>query len=158
MNRIRRNVRAAPLFLLLLLLLLMSSCSRISVAKPEGFAEIKEKDYYRAVSPEGVLYSVRVARNEPQMDLGFWAKALRNHLEKEGYRVLAEDGESFETGEREGILYEWGVPYGNEDYIYLTAIVVSGKTIAIAEAGGEHTDYRNYRNVLLDSLKSLTIR
>jgi len=128
------------------------------VVKPEGFAEIREKDYYRAVSPEGVLYSVRIARNEPEKDLEFWAKALKNHLQKEGYRILSEEGESFTTGVREGVLYEWGVPYGNEDHIYLTAIVVSGKTIAITEAGGEHSSYRNYRDALLDSLKSLKIR
>jgi hypothetical protein len=154
MNRCRKS----GITVFLLLLVLITSCSKINVAKPEGFAEIKERDYYRAVSPEGVMYSVRVARNEPQMNLDFWAKALKNHLAKEGYKVLAEDGESFKTGDKEGILYEWGVPYGNEDYIYLTAIVVSGKTIAIAEAGGEHTDYRDYREALIDSLQSLTIR
>ncbi len=142
----------------MIMLVLITSCSRIKVSKPEGFAEIKERNTYRAVSPEGVLYSVRIARNKPRMDLEFWAKALKNHLEKEGYRILNEEGESFKTNTRDGILYEWGVPYGNEDYIYLTAIVVSGNTIAIAEAGGEHTDYRNYRTALLDSLKSLSIR
>jgi hypothetical protein len=139
-------------------LVLITSCSRIKVSKPEGFAEIKERKSYRAVSPEGVLYSVRIARNKPRMDLDFWAKALKNHLVKEGYRILNEEGESFKTSRTDGILYEWGVPYGNEDYIYLTAIVVSGKTIAIAEAGGEHTNYRSYRTALLESLKTLAIR
>ena len=142
----------------LIMLALVTSCSRIEVSKPEGFAEIKERNTYRAVSPEGVLYSVRIASNRPRMDLEFWAKALKNQLVKEGYRILNEEGETFKTNRREGILYEWGVPYGNEDYIYLTAIVVSGKTIAIAEAGGEHTDYRNYPTALLDSLKTLSIR
>ena len=152
MSRLWKVILFAPL------LLLTFSCSRIALVKPEGFAEIKEKDHYTAVSPEGVLYSVRTAENKPQKDLNFWAKALKNHLQKEGYKILAEDGETFTTGSKQGILYEWAVPYGNEDHIYLTAVVVSGRTIAIAEAGGQHSAYRGYRGALLDSLKSLTIR
>ena len=112
----------------LALLVLTVSCSRLSVAPPEGFAELKGGRSYRAVSPEGMLYRVRSIKNEPQKDLSFWGEALENHLRKEGYRASGES-RSFESGDREGLYYEWILPAGNESYLYLTALIVTEKTI-----------------------------
>jgi len=50
------------------------------------------------------------------------------------------------------------MPYGNESYIYITAIVVSEKKIAVSEAAAEHTIYYKYREALLESLASMTLR
>jgi hypothetical protein len=149
--------RVYPLLLAICLALLTASCSRIRIEQPEGFAEIKGGDRYRAISPEGMLLGVRTVKNYPKKDLDFWAEALRNQLEKEGYKLISGD-ETFQVGERKGVLYEWGVPLGNESYIYLTAIVVMENRIAIAEAGGEHTVYRRYKNAILKSLETLKFR
>ncbi len=137
--------------------LFASGCTNLSVKKPEGFAEVKSKKHYRAVSPEGMFYKVRTVKNYPEQDLEFWGRALSNHLIKEGYFSIG-SGEPFEAGNREGILYEWGMPYGNEDYIYLTAIIIFGKTIAIVEAAGEHTVYMQYRDSMLESIENISIR
>jgi hypothetical protein len=140
--------------------LTLASCATL-VQKPEGFAEVFPRQVaaaqYKAVSPEGMIYRVRTMRNYPVQTLEFWAQALRNHLEKEGYRSVAV-GRSFETTDSSGMIFEWAMPYGNESYIYLTAIVVSEKKIAVAEAAAEHRIYEQYREALLESLSSITIQ
>ena len=139
--------------------LALASCVTL-VQKPEGFADVLPwqvaASQYKAVSPEGMIYRVRTLKNYPVQTLEFWAQALQNHLEKEGYRKIS-DGRSFETEDNTGMLFEWAMPYGNESYIYLTAIVVSEKKIAVAEAAAEHTIYDQYREALLESLISITI-
>jgi hypothetical protein len=139
--------------------LALASCVTL-VQKPEGFAKVPLGQIiatrYKAVSPEGMVYQVRKLKNYPVQTLEFWAKALQNHLEKEGYRIISE-GQSFQTGDNSGMIFEWAMPYGNQSYIYLTAIVVSDKRIAVAEAAAEHTIYYRYREALLDSLASITI-
>ncbi len=59
-------------------------------------------------------------------------------------------------GNSNGILFEWVMPFGNKDYIYLTALMVYDKDIVIAEGAGEHTIYTKYRGALLESLKSIS--
>lgn len=142
--------------LIFLISLSLFACSKLEVEKPAGFAETARKTEYRAISPEGMLYRVRSVDNYPEKDLDFWSKALKNQLAKEGY-FLTDDGEKFTAGDRHGVLYEWGVRYGNEDFIYLTAIIVFDNRITIAEAGGEHTIYAKYRQPILESLKSITL-
>lgn len=140
--------------------LFLAACSSLSVQKPEGFAEVSSRriatTQYKAISPEGMIYRVRTLDNYPVQMLEFWADALKNHLEKEGYRSVS-DGESFEAGETPGMIFEWAMPYGHESYIYITAIVVSEKKIAVAEAAAEHTVYYQYREALIESLASITI-
>ncbi len=139
--------------------LALASCATL-VQKPEGFAEVSPRQIaatqYKAVSPEGMIYRVRTLRNYPVQTLEFWADALENHLEKEGYRSISE-GRSFQAGESTGMIFEWAMPYGNQSYIYLTAIVVSEKKIAVAEAAAEHTIYYQHREALLESLATITI-
>jgi len=139
------------------LVLLAVSCSRISVVPPEGFAELKGGRSYRAISPEGMLYRVRSIKNEPQKDLAFWGDALENHLSKEGYRY-SKASRSFESGDREGLCYEWVLPAGNESYLYLTALIVTEKTITLAEAAAPHPVFTRHRQALLDSLSSIRPR
>jgi hypothetical protein len=143
--------------LTLTVLTLLVSCSRVSVQPPEGFAELKGRRTYRAVSPEGMLYRVRSIKNEPRKDLEFWGDALQNHLLKEGYRPNGE-ALSFESDDLEGLLYEWILPSGNESYLYLTALIVTGRTITLAEAAAPHPEFTRYRQALLDSLASIRPR
>jgi hypothetical protein len=150
-------MRRLLLPLSLALMLLTISCSRISVVPPDGFAEVKGGRSYRAISPEGMLYRVRSIKNKPQKDLSFWGEALENHLSKEGYRRSGE-AQSFESGAREGLYYEWIMPAGNESYLYLTALIVTEKTITLAEAAAPHPVFTRYRQALLDSLISIRPR
>ena len=103
------------------------------------------------------MYRVRSIKNEPQKNLSFWGEALENHLSKEGYRPGA-DAQSFESGDREGLYYEWILPSGRESYLYLTALIVTDKTITLAEAAAPHPVFTRHRQALLDSLASIRPR
>jgi hypothetical protein len=133
----------------------LCSCTRITAEKPEGFAEAKKDTSYHAISPEGLLYRVRYVKNYPKKEIEFWQEALKNQLIKEGYHFIEE--KEFELPGRKGVMFEWGAPYGNENYIYLTAIAVFGDRIAVAEAAGEHALYHLYRDALIKSLSTISL-
>jgi hypothetical protein len=147
------------LALFLLLPVLAFAAPRLKVQPPEGFAEAEPgKDAaYRALSPEGMLYRVRLFRNEPEKPLGFWGEALKNHLVKEGYRLNGE-GRAFQAGETAGTAFEWVVPFGTESYLYLTAVLVTSKRIIVAEAVGPYALFTRYRQGLDQSLQSIRLR
>jgi hypothetical protein len=127
------------------------------VKLPEGFAEVQNRWNYQAVSPEGMQYKVRTVRNYPEQKLEFWGATLKNHLEKEGYHLMGESTD-FQTKDSDGIFYEWLMPYGNADYIYLTAIMISKDRVVIAESAAEHMIYKRYKEPVLDSLATITLR
>ncbi len=141
----------------LLVLSVCVSCATYQIEPPDGFAVIEGRDTFRAISPEGVKMRLRFEPNDPQQDLDFWAAALRNHLERGGFRPIG-GKETFLTGEWEGVIFEWGAPVGGEDYLYLTAIVPTNKRICIIEVAGEHSLYREYRESIGRSLRTLTLR
>ena len=150
-------MRRIRLAVVLALLTLTVSCSRVSVQLPEGFAEMKGGRSYRAISPEGMLYRVRSIKNDPRKDLEFWGQALENHLLEEGYRLNGE-ARLFDSGERRGLSCEWVLPYGNESYLYLTALIVTDRTITLAEAAAPYPVFIRYRQALLDSLSGIEPR
>jgi hypothetical protein len=132
---------------------------RITIQPPAGYAEAgnAREGSFRALSPEGLAFRVRSFRNEPAKDLGFWGEALESHLRKEGYRPNGE-GRSFQAGNLPGSALEWVVPFGQESYVYLTALLVAGDRILLAEAGGPYKLYLEYRSSLLESLESMRPR
>lgn len=134
------------------------SCEKFSIDDPEGFAKAIPGSgyYYKAISPEGMIFKVRKEDNYPEKDIIFWSNALKNKLEKEGYKNK-NSGDKFTAGDNEGDYFEWIVHYNNRDWIYLTAIIISGEKIIIAEAVGEHGIYKIYRDQLLKSIKSISI-
>jgi hypothetical protein len=136
-----------------------SAAPRITLRAPAGYAEAgaARDGSYRALSPEGLPFRVRSFRNEPAKDLGFWSEALRSHLAKEGYRPNGESL-SFQAGNLPGSGQEWVVPYGQESYVYLTALLVAGDRILLAEAGGPYKLYVEYRQSLQESLESIRPR
>jgi hypothetical protein len=127
------------------------------VELPDGFAKVKNRRSYQAVSPEGMQYKVRTVKNYPEQGLDFWGTTLKNHLEKEGYHLMDESS-SFKTKDSAGIFYEWLMPYVNTDYIYLTAIMISKKHIVITESAAEYVIYKKYRESVLDSLATISLR
>lgn len=139
------------------LLLALFSCKEILVETPDGFAPLEVQDQYAAMSPEGMIYRVRVMKNQPKQNHEFWSEALRNHLEKEGY-LRVSSGNEFQAGSLNGSFSEWTLPYGDDTYKYLTAILVAEDTLAVAEASGRHEEYGRHRSAILDSLETIDFR
>jgi hypothetical protein len=136
-----------------------SAAPRITLRPPAGYAEAgaARDGSLRALSPEGLPFRVRSFQNAPAKDLEFWGEALKSHLAKEGYRANGE-GRSFEAGNLRGSALEWVVPYGQESYVYLTALLVAGDRILLVEAGGPYKLYVEYRKSLEESLESIRPR
>ena len=151
--------RRLILVVLVLLPLLASAAPRLKVQPPAGFAEAElgKGAAYRALSPEGLLFRVRLFPNEPEKTLSFWSETLKNHLVKEGYRPNGE-AQAFQAGETAGAAFEWVVPYGNESYLYLTAVLVTGKQIVLAEAAGPSALFTRHRQSLSESLKTIRLK
>ena len=103
---------------------------------------------------EKLVYMVVFAHPD---DAEYGAGGTIKKLTKEGYRSSGEV-QTFESGGREGKYYEWILPSGNESYIYLTALLVTDKTITLAEAAAPHPVFIQYRQALLDSLASIKPR
>jgi hypothetical protein len=139
-----------------LILLVCWLIPRIKIDAPEGFAvnQVKaDAKEFVCVSPEGIRFRVKIIDNKPKQQLDFWAQALKNKLDQSGYTFLHE--EPFLAGKNSGIYCEWGAPLGNSDYVYMTAIVISGNHMAVCESAGERGLMEGYRNVFLESLKTI---
>jgi hypothetical protein len=157
------NNRCKYIIIASALLLILVSCSEFTIEKPEGFAEVVV-DYYdrgeilfKAISPEGLLFKVKKVENYPRMQLEFWGEALSNQLQKEGYTLIGEE-QRFRAGKNEGVYFKWGVPYGNDSYIYLTSLLVYDDEILITEAAGEQSLFNDYEDTIILSMQSISYK
>jgi hypothetical protein len=108
---------------------------------PLEFAEYPRgtvfKGPLRAVSPDGVLFTVRCEKNKPKADLAFWRDAMKTRMSQAGYRVVGDTACSMNGSA--GALLRLAAPVGNQDYLYWIAFTLdpSGDRILVAEAAGE---------------------
>lgn len=135
-----RKSRIASLIVCLLSAGLLSACG-FNPRAPDEFAQYHRgylfKGPMRAMSPDGVLFTVRAERNKPKADLAFWRDAMKTRMSQSGYRVIADTACSMHGSE--GALLKLAAPVGNQDYLYWIAFSLnaSGSRILVAEAAGE---------------------
>ena len=137
-----------------LLLLLLSCVTGPSVDTPSGFAAFPDADEPLALSPEGVGFRLRSVANDPEQTLAFWGEALDRHMSESGYLRYDETG--FDSNAGPGVAFEWLAPVNDEDWVYLTAIVVTGERILIAEAAGPVELYLRHRPALVEALETIS--
>jgi hypothetical protein len=119
---------------------LLGACS-FHPAVPAEFAQYHRgyvfKGPLRAMSPDGVLFTVRREKNKPRADLAFWREAMKTRMGQSGYRVVSDTSCTMQG--REGALLKLAAPVGNQDYLYWVAFSLnpSGSSILVAEAAGE---------------------
>lgn len=102
---------------------------------PAGFAVYEKPRPYRAVSPDGVLYQVRVAREVEEASLDFWKEALKKRMLDAGYTFVAEG--AIQAGGVDGYLLQLAAPMGAEDDSYWVSIFPRGDRLVLVEAAGE---------------------
>ena len=131
-------VRTRWLVVLSTAALLGIGCAPHAVA-PREFASYPSSLFssadFRAVSPEGLLFSVRTEKNNPKADLPFWRQAMKTRMSQAGYRILSDT--DCVMGGAPAALLKMAAPVGNKDYFYWVALSISGKKILVAEAAGE---------------------
>ncbi len=137
-------------------LFVLASCTTVVAEVPTGFARYDDTQVVRGVSPEDAVFRVRDEANDPEKDLSFWAEALENHLSEGGY--LPRDQGEFVSQAGDGRFFEWVAPAGDEDWVYITAIVVSGNRLLIAEAAAPVEEYDRRRESIRESLATIDKR
>lgn len=126
--------------LALLAAALLGACSYHPEA-PKEFAVYPRGTFFKgplkAVSPDGVIFTVRQEYNKPRADLGFWREAMKTRMGQAGYRVVSDTVIAMKGGE--GALLKLAAPVGNQDYLYWIAFTMcnTGHRIVVAEAAGE---------------------
>jgi hypothetical protein len=102
----------------LLGLIVAAGCApRPQYPVPEGFAHYAQAQTFKTVSPDGVVYRVRMEENKPYADLSFWKEALKKRMLDAGYLFAKES--DIAAGRHPGYLLELTAPLGQEDYTYL---------------------------------------
>ena len=134
---------------------LLTSCTSVSVDPPAGFAEVsKSYNSFKAISPEGLRFSVSLAKNDPFLDLEFWQTAYQRHMTETGYTPY---GTPIQLESILGPIHlaEWVVPYGGEPFVYANAIALKGRQIVVAKIGGPEIVYAEYRDRIVEALEGL---
>ena len=126
-----------------------------SMNTPDGFARFEDPEEYRVVTPEGIFLRVRVEQNRPEQSLEFWAEALAHHLSNSGYTLVEQS--RFQAAAGSGTWFEWLAPVGQDDWIFLTAIVVAGEQIVVVESAGPYDHYQAYREAVRAELSSIVL-
>ena len=148
--------RSARIVLAIGSLVVLAGCvTAPSVETPRGFASYEPTEVIAAVSPEGVGFRLRAVDNDPIQSLGFWSEALSRHMTDSGYLLYAHGDFTCPAGPGEA--FEWVAPVGEVDWIYLTAIVVAGERILIAESAGPVDVYRERRAAVVAALGTISV-
>jgi hypothetical protein len=120
--------------------LLLGACA-FHPQSPAEFAEYPRGMVFnrslRALSPDGVHFSVRCEKNKPRAEMTYWREAMKTRMSQAGYRILQDTTCSMQG--QPGILLKLATPYGNQDYLYWIAFSLNraGSKIVVAEAAGE---------------------
>jgi hypothetical protein len=150
--------RSLPWLAAALLGALSAGCSSYHPAVPDGFGQYPRgsvfKSPLRAVSPDGVLFTVRTEKNKPKADLSFWREALKTRMAQAGYRVAADTTCSMKGSP--GALVKLAAPVGNQDYFYWIAFTLSasGGDILVAEAAGESKLFLARQDAILKAMEA----
>ncbi len=125
----------------LLVVLALTACGKpFDVKTAPGFVPLEEQEEsgyaYRATTPEGVVFAVRVIEDEKRGDLAFWSQALTLQLRDTlGYALLG----SVDVAARDGTpgkLLKLGHDENGKSFTYWVAVFPAQKRLFIVEAGG----------------------
>jgi hypothetical protein len=124
---------------------------------PAGFLRMEDPYYYlfKAVSPDGCVFTLKERDNEGESDLGDWKKAVRNQLERgKGYQFVSEGKLTTAAGSP-----GWEMVFGSKmrgvDYVYYVAVARWDHSfwgmhrLYVVEAAGE----KKYMDRDLDSIR-----
>jgi hypothetical protein len=134
-----------PLFRPLLLAALCLSgvgCGRPFKAETApGFVELDHQSVstpyqYRATTPEGLTFAVRVIEDEERGDMGFWQQALTLQLRDVTGYALLEAVDTTSADGTKGKLLRFGHDEDNKPYLYQVAFYQAQGRLFLVEAGG----------------------
>ena len=131
------SLRSAALWLLLAAFL--PACGHhFDATTPAGFVELEHQEHYdyRATSADGLVIGVRELKNDPQGELGFWARAVENQLRMRGGYALLEARDVKSKDGVAGKEFRFGHDEGKTPHLYFVTVFVTKKRIQVLEIGG----------------------
>ncbi|MFZ5569420.1 MAG: hypothetical protein ACOZF0_03370 [Thermodesulfobacteriota bacterium] len=149
------NKPHAMMLLLLLLLIVGAGCpARQQWIAPAGFAVYPNEKPLKAVSPDGVVYRVRVEPNKQyRAGLPFWKEAMKKRMLDVGY-VFQRETDITANG-KSGYLLELAAPVGAKDYLYLIAFFIDDEdNLVIMESAGEVTRFDPRRKDIVTAIQT----
>ncbi len=141
-----------------------TACGRpFKVETAPGFVELENQadtsDYrYRATTPEGVTFGVRVIEDEERGDLKFWQQALTLQLrDVTGYALL--DVTDVKAGDgTPGKLLRFGHDEDAKPYLYQVAFYQAQKRLFLVEIGGTKDQMDKQRPQVEWMLKNVKVK
>ncbi len=144
--------------------LTLAACGRpFKVETAPGFVELDNQsvasDYqYRATTPDGLTFAVRVIEDEERGDLKFWQQTLTLQLrDVTGYALLGVDDMKAPDG-TPGKLLRFGHDEDGKPYLYQVAFYQAQKRLFVVEAGGTKEQMDKQRAQVDAMLRSVEVR
>ncbi len=143
-------------YALICLLLLLSGTGCLAQQQwstPAGFAVYPDEKPLKSVSPDGVVYRVKVAPNKPPAALPFWKEALKKRMLDVGY-IFQREEDIMATG-KQGYVLELVAPVGAKDYAYLIAVFIDdGDDLIIIESAGEIMRFNSHHEDIISAIRT----
>ncbi len=141
-----------------------SACGRpFKVETAPGFVELENQSdasaySYRATTPEGVTFGIRVIEDEERGDLKFWQQALTLQLrDVTGYALLGVDDVKALDG-TPGKLLRFGHDEDAKPYLYQVAFYQAQKRLFLVEAGATKEQMERQKTQIDWMLKSVKVQ
>jgi hypothetical protein len=146
------------IWLAVALLPLALGCTRgyeLTVSK--SFRAYEDSHELKLVTADGVMVKVREIENYPEASLDFWADALGQHLENQGYAKKSSTCFQATSGLR-GCTLDFLLPHGAEDWVLSETLFVSGDTVYLVEAAGPFERFAKVEKEFYASLLTFRLK
>jgi len=126
------------------------ACGRpFDVKTAPGFVELEnqEPQYgYRSVSPEGVVFGVRVVElNDDQRDLSFWTRAVVLRMRQANGYALLDTGDVESRDHTKGKELRFGHDENGKPFLYTVRLYVAQARLFVVETGGSKEQVERYQ-------------
>lgn len=134
--------------------ILLCGCAGLKAPPPAGFASFPAtSETSVALSPDDLVWRVRLLEDQPVADLAFWKSSLRHHLEQHGHLVV--DSFPLRWEGRPAAGYETRLTVEGRESSYMVATSPRKDKILVAEAGGPSSSFSRHRSALRIALDSV---
>ena len=127
--------------LILIALFLFTGCA-LHMEPPHSYLKLEKAAWpyeYQAVSSDDCRLTARKIPNPEEGGIEFWGKAIQNQMvQAKGYTLVSQD-EAKTKGGWTGKAFLFSTHSRGVEFYYLLTIFPVGKSIYLAEAGGERS-------------------
>lgn len=144
-------------------LLLAAACCfttagcEIAMDLPPAFVAVDERGSgygLRGISSDGVVLGCRTEPNGRNGTVAFWTRAIENNVTGRGYALADSSDVTTEEGDA-GTLMTFRLKSEGTTFGYWVLVLVRGKSVLIAEAGGRLESMAAREEEILASMKSV---